>query len=90
MTAGEISPEWEAAGLYDPKAEKADEQYDLFVFFDEVGYTPADFAGLGATDNLVGHANKSASRPGRRVSRAEAIELSGGWLHPALRRDGSR
>lgn len=77
MTTGEISPEWEATGLFDPAAANAAERQELFEFFEEVGYTPSDFEGFDATDHLSAVAARRGNRPGRRMDRAEATALTG-------------
>ena len=77
MSHSELSPDWEAAGLFDPAAPNAEERRELLAFFDEVGWGPNEFAGFTAADHLSAIASRRSNRPGRRMDRAEATALSG-------------
>lgn len=66
-----------AAGVYDPSDEDAGERLELLRWLDEYGFTIAEMAEGLAADSLGSMVGDRRLVPGRRLSRAEALDVAG-------------
>ncbi len=73
--------EYERAGLYDPDLDVANGRIELLDWLVDQGFTIVEMQEAFATDALSAMAGDRRMVPGRRMSRAEAVERSG--LAPA-------
>ena len=69
--------EFQRAGLYDPETDAETGRLELLRWLDELGFTIAEMQHAAATDALGAMAGDRRMVPGRRMSRAEALERSG-------------
>lgn len=74
MTSAE---EFIAAGLYDPMEHSTSGRLELLRWLEELGFTISEMRHGLATDTLGAMAGDRRLLPGRRLSRAEAIEIAG-------------
>lgn len=69
--------EFAQAGLYDPEVDAATGRLDLLHWLEDQGFTIAEMQHAAATDALGAMAGDRRMLPGRRMTRAEALERSG-------------
>ena len=69
--------DYERAGLYDPEADATNGRIELLDWLVDQGFTIAEMQRAVETDALVAMAGDRRMVPGRRMSRAEALERSG-------------
>ena len=69
--------EFIAAGVYDPSDVDAEGRLELLRWLDEYGFTIAEMEEGLATDSLGSMVGDRRLVPGRRLTRAEALEVAG-------------
>ena len=71
MTASELSRRWTDAGLFDPTTPQADEQLEVFAFYESIGITASTFTDLDLS-NPISDINERILVPGERFG-SEAV-----------------
>jgi adenylate cyclase len=73
----DAADEYEARGLYDPKAPKAEERLELLNWLADRGITIDQMVEAHTRDHLTGIAGDLALRPGERLTPADVAERTG-------------